>query len=80
VWDIHSVHHSALRMLDLTYLLVIDAYGLFIAEERLRLNEFFDRYDAQVSCEIGYLSHNGLLKAPIALHIPDEFIDNVSGP
>jgi len=78
VWDIPSICHTGLRMLDFTYLLVIDARGLYMAEERLRLNEFFDRYDARVSCEIGCLPHNGLLKAPIALRIPDEFIDNVS--
>ena len=27
---------------------------------------------------IGYLPHNDLLNAPIALHIPDEFIVTVS--
>ena len=64
--------------LDLISLRVIDACGLYVAEERLRLNEFFDRYDAQVSSVIGYLPHNDLLNAPIALHIPDEFIVTVS--
>ena len=64
--------------LDLISLRVIDACGLYVAEERLRLNEFFDRYDAQVSSEIGYLPHNGLLNAPLALYIPVEFIVNVS--
>lgn len=76
--DIPSVHHSGMRKLDLISLRVIDDCELCIAEERLRLNEFFDRYDAQVSSEIGYLPHYGLLNAPIALHIPDEFIVNVS--